>query len=232
MVGNFKKIVTGSRSLLLLTLLTLSGARCEDDKDLIHVFMIFEIPVTVQPPSETIKVGDTLWLEGHFPDTLKDIHTGNFYQLKNFDFKSKICINRLLNNQLYLSQQQPAFGEFNYVGGTNQTSSVCGNFLINYLSNSYSYKVGFIPLKTGIFNIFINRPITLDGMPENRIDLESYIDLGYTADGRKRIPVYEAFKFIINNGNTNFDLYQQYCKPGIDVVPSEELGSFTFRVVE
>lgn len=232
MAGNVKNLVTGSLSLLLIILLTLTGARCGDDKDPVYVFLIFEIPITIHPPNETINLGDTLWLEGDFPDTLRDIRSGIFYKLEDFDFKSKICINRLQNNELYLSEQQPAFGAFNYVGGTSQTSSVCGNLIFSYVNNYYAYKVGLTPITTGVFNIFINRPIDLNGMPEDRIDLEPYIDLGYTADGRKRIPVYEAFQFVINNGTTNFELYKQHCKPGVDVVPSEELGSFTFRVVE
>jgi hypothetical protein len=38
------------------------------------------------------------------------------------------------------------------------------------------------------------------------IDLTKQINLGSTEDGRKRVPVYEAIFYVINDGNVNFDL--------------------------
>jgi hypothetical protein len=231
MAGNLRKLVKGSGSLLLITLL-LTGSRCNDEKDPEFVFMTFEIPLTIRPGNETLNKGDTIWLDGNFSDTLKEINSNLYYKLENFDFKSKICINKIFNNQLYVSEQMPAFSLFNYLGGTTQTSSVCGTFSINYVNKTYTYKIGFIPNDTGVFNIFINRPFNLSDTPESQIDLRPYIKLDDSDDGRKRIPVYEAFQFIINNGNTNFELFKQNAKVGNDIVPSEQLGSFTFRVVE
>lgn len=231
MAGRLIELVKGSGSLLLIVLL-LTGSRCNDEKDPEFVFITFEIPLTIRPGNETIRIGDSLWLVGNFPDTLRDIRSGNYYRLKEFDFQSKICLKRITNNQLYLSEQTPAFEEFYYLGGTNQISSICGTFKISYSSNGYSYSVGFIPKNTGIFTLSINRPVAISGMPEDRIDFRPFLDLGISNDGRKRIPVYEAFLFIINDGNTNFDLYKQYVRQGTDIVPSEELGTFTFRVIE
>ncbi|HMP31828.1 MAG: hypothetical protein KF725_10560 [Cyclobacteriaceae bacterium] len=229
MAGNLQRVVTGSWSLLLLLLLS---AKCNEEKDPEFVFMTFEIPITINPTGETLTLGDTLWINGQFSDTLLDIHSGKYFKLKNFDFKSKICISRINNNQLYTSQQQPAFNEFSYYGDVYQTSSICGPVTFNYSNGQYFYKVALIPKNTGVFNIFVNRPVDLHGFPDEQIDLVPYINLGVASDGRKKIPVYEAFLFIVNNGSTNFELFKQYAKPGTDIVPSEEKGSFTFRVVE
>ncbi len=231
MAGSLREIIAGSTNLLLFLSLTISAFRCDNEKDPEYVFMIFEIPITITPGGSELSLGDTLWVSGSFPDTLKDIHSGMYFRLKEFDFKSKICLNKINDPNLYLSQQPPAFSDFD-VSGLFQTSSVCGTFILSYTNNSYSYRVVLIPRALGVFTIFMLRPVDSSDTPENYIDLTPFIDLGITADERERIPIYEAFQFVINNGETNFELYKQFSRPGIDVVPSEELGSFTFRVVE
>ncbi len=232
MAGRLKKIETGSWSLFLLIFLLLTSSKCNEEKHPEFVFMIFEIPIAVRPETETLSLSDTLWINGQFPDTLREIHSGKYFKLENFDFKSKICISGIGNNQLYASQQQPAFDEFNYLGDLKQTSSICGSVTFNYSDNKYLYKIAVIPKSTRVFNIFFNRPVDLHGFSDEQIDLIPYINLGVTIEGRNRIPVYEAFLFIVNNGNTNFELFKQNAMPGTDIVPSEEKGSFTFRVVE
>jgi hypothetical protein len=75
-------------------------------------------------------------------------------------------------------------------------------------------------------------------MPSEQIDLKPIIDLGITPNGRKKIPVYEAFYFVVNEGVTNFELFKEHCKaesienPAPINVYYEQKGSFTFRVVE
>lgn len=229
MDGNLKNLVASPMCLLLLLLIS---GKCTEEKEPDFVFMTFEIPISILPNSETLSLGDTLWIKGQFPDTLRDIHSGKYFKLGNFDFKSKICITRINNNQLYASQQQPAFNEFIYTGDVFQTSSICGPVTFNYSDNNYLYTIALIPKSPGIFNVFFNRPVNLHGFPDEQIDLVPYITLGIGSDGRKRIPVYEAFLFIVNNGNTNYELFKLYARPGSDIVPSEEKGSFTFQVIE
>ncbi len=89
---------------------------------------------------------------------------------------------------------------------------MCGYFSFNYSQNQYRYKIGLIPNSTGIFSLNFLWPIDLHGIPEEQIDLTTVIDLGVTPAGRKRIPVYEAFYFFINDGNNNFDLFKENCK--------------------
>jgi hypothetical protein len=82
-------------------------------------------------------------------------------------------------------------------------------------------------------------PIDLHGLPEEQIDLVPHINLGTTSEGRPKVPIYEAFFFIINEGETNFDLFVEYCRSGSVEQPSdfknvyaEQKATFTFRVVD
>jgi hypothetical protein len=238
MVGNQKMRVAGN--CLLLSLLIFIGARCDNEKPPEFVTMAFVIPITIQP-AEEMKKGDTLWISGSFADTLKEYYSGIHYQLTNVDFKSSICISKLVSNQNYLSQQPGAIGSFtisNKVGDLQNIGSVCGSFSPIYEENMYRYKIGLIPTSTGIFCINFLWPIDLHGLPEEQIDLTAYVDLGVTTDGRKRIPVYEAFCFVVNNENTNYELFTANCRPASVDSPSlintfyEQKGSFTFKVVD
>lgn len=228
-------------SLLVLILLTLTGARCGDDKDPEFVFMAFLIPITITPPSDELPLGDTLWISGSFPDTLEEFYSGNYYRLKNFDFKSKICLHKLVNNLTNIGEQPGAFNYFsitNKLGGLEQISSICGSVRFDYIEGKYNYKIGLLPGMEGVFTVNFLWPIDLHGMPDEQIDLKSVINLGTTPDGRRKIPVYEAFYFVVNEGITNFSLFKEHCKSESITNPApinvyyEQKGSFTFRVVE
>jgi hypothetical protein len=240
MAGNFNKLVTGSRSLLLLIAFTMTGSRCGDNDEPEFVFMAFLIPITITPPGEQIQLGDTMWITGSFPDTLEEYYSSKFYRFENFDFKSKICLHKLVDDQKNISEQPGAFdfiSIYNNKGSLQQISSICGSLSLNYKSNKYSYKIGLLPNTEGIFTINFLWPIDLHGMPDEQIDLRPIINLKNTPDGRKRIPVYEAFYFVVNGGATNFSLFQEHCKaeslenPAPINVFYEQKGSFTFQVI-
>jgi hypothetical protein len=241
MAGNFKKLVTGSWSLLLLIVFVITGARCGDNDEPEFVFMAFLIPITITPPGEKIQLGDTLWISGSFPDTLEEFHSGKYFRLENFDFKSKICVRKLVDNGKNISEQPGGFSYFsifNRSGSLEDNTQFCGFVNFNYQNSRYNYKIGLLPNKGGIFTINFLWPIDLHGMPDEQIDLRPVIRLENTPDGRKRIPVYEAFYFVVNKGATNFDLFRAHCKaeslenPVPINVFYEQKGSFTFQVVE
>lgn len=243
MAGNLRNSVTGSLGslLLLIILLTLTGVRCGDDNDPEFIFMAFLVPITITPPSDEFHVGDTLWISGSFPDTLEEFYSGKYYRFENFDFKSKICLHKLVNNQKNIGEQPGAFDYFsiiNKAGSLQQISSICGSVSFDYRDGKYNYRIGLLTTIVGIFTINFLWPINLHGMPDEHIDLKTIIDLGTTTDGRRKIPVYEAFYFVVNEGNTNFELFKENCKAESLTNPApinvfyEQKGSFTFRVVE
>jgi len=232
MAGKFNKVVTGSISLLLLILLTLTGARCGDEKDPEFVFMAFEIPININPKSDQILLSDTLWLAGSFPDTLRESYSGKYYTLSDFSFELKICINQLVDKNKYAAEQPGDYTMFEYVlktGQSQQISTKCGTFNPVNMNKLYNYNIGIIPKQHGIYNIFFLPPIDIGmGVPFN---LKDFINLPSGSDGRKRIPVYEPFLIAINNGNTNYHLFELHCKPGT-ATQAEQKGSFTFQVIE
>lgn len=102
--------------------------------------MAFLIPITISPPVEDFQVGDTLWVSGSFPDTLEEFYSGNYYRLENFDFKSKICLHKLVDKQKNISEQPGAFNYFsifNDIGSLEQISSICGTVSFNYALGKY-----------------------------------------------------------------------------------------------
>lgn len=241
MAGNFNKIVTGSWSLLLLIILAMSGSGCGDNDEPEFVFMAFLIPITITPPGEQIQLGDTLWISGSFPDTLEEFHSGKYFRFENFDFKSKICLHKLIDKEKNVGEQPGAFSHFsvsNKIGSLEQTSSICGTVNFSFSGDQYNYKIGLLAGSTGVFSTNFLWPIDLHGMPDEQIDLRPIIKLENTPDGRKRIPVYEAFYFVVNEGATNFELFKAHCKaeslknPAPINVFYEQKGSFTFQVVE
>ncbi len=240
MGGNFNK-VKGFTSLLLLFFIATSAFQCEPEKSPEFVNMSFIIPIKIHPDVEEIHVKDTLWIDGVFPDSLLEFYTNKYYHFPDFDFKSRICIQKLQNPAEYLSIQPGALDKFNIVskvGDFNSGTSMCSYLLFSYSQNQYLYKIGLIPSSTGIFSLNFLWPIDLHGIPEEQIDLTTVIDLGVTPDGRKRIPLYEAFYFLINDGDNNFDLFKENCKAASTETPTninvfyEQKGGFAFRVVE
>ncbi len=224
-------------SLLLLILFILTGSRCGADDDPEFVFMAFLIPITISPPGEQIQLGDTIWISGSFPDTLEEFHSGKYYRLENFDFKSKICLRKLVDKTKNISDQQPAFNYFsifNQIGGLEDNTLFCGYVNFNYVPGNYNYRIGLLPNGDGIFTINFLWPIGI----HEQIDFRPIIKLENTPDGARRIPVYEAFYFVINEGATNFELFKEHCKAESLENPApinffyEQKGSFTFQVIE
>jgi hypothetical protein len=244
MDGNAPKVARNSSKIVCL-LCTLSylflGLQCKESKDSEFVLMTFIIPVSIHPQTVELQTGDTLWLSGSFPDTLLELHSNKYYKIPDFDFKSKMCLTRLVDPNLYLSQQPPAVDQFSVVsvtGSFTRVGSLCGDFNFMFTQNKYNYKIGVVPKTSGEYNLNFLWPIDLHNLPEEQIDLRSVIDLGATADGRERIPIYEAFYFVINEGNTNFEVFKNsYRAASIEEptelnVYTEQKGSFAFRVVE
>src|SRR5690349_24314513 len=80
------------------------GFQCKENRDPEFVFMTFILPISIEPQVVDLHLGDTLWITGAFPDTLLELHSGDYFKLSDFDFKSKVCMARLEYPDQYLSQ--------------------------------------------------------------------------------------------------------------------------------
>lgn len=228
------KRVTGCISLLLLLFVAVTAFKCDREKDPEFIIMSFVLPFTVTPSSEELLLGDTLWVEAAFSETLQEFNTKVDYDIKDFDFASKIGLFKLINPNLDLSDQPSATDFFNFVPVTGTLPFVGDTFspfTFEYKDRKYFFKLGLVPKQKGIFCVNFLGP--------RELDLRPGLNLTRNNDGRLIIPDFQSIMFIINDGNTNFDLYQQHCKATSTTPPGslsfinvfyEQKGSFTFEV--
>ena len=114
---------------------------------------LFEIPVSVYPNSDTLHIGDTLWIEMSFSDELVDLNTEQTYQLENFQFYTETHIGRIdstvLINAVSLFEHHSEIGQITYMdfGG-----GAFGGINYDYQNNTYRLKAGLICLKKGTYS--------------------------------------------------------------------------------
>lgn len=238
MVG---KIFTASGLIgLMLFIISTTIVGCDKEKSPEFVEMTFVIPFSVTP-IRSIKIGDTLWLSADFPDTILELNSMKYYKLINMDFKELFAVFKLSNNDLTISQQPGGLNAFTILekkGTLNDPSETFADLKFSYANEKYSFMAGFVPSTVGIYCINFTWPREREGFDAG-LHLENYIDLGVTNDGRKRIPRHKATYVVINNGETNFDLFHQNCKAvslSVPIVEAnvyyEQKGTFTFQVVQ
>jgi len=231
---NSSNKVTGFTSLLLyLFLITTTGFQCDREKDPDFVLMTFVVPITIEPSSADFKLGDTLWVRADFSETMKELNSQTDYTLKDFDFKSKIGLLKLVNPNANLGYQPSATNEITVVpriGSIPYVGETFSPFDFSFVGNRYKLKIGLIPKKAGIYSVNFLPP------GDAQDDLQGYIELGFNSNGQKRIPQLEFIFFEINEGKTNFDLFQLNCtaesinNPLPVNVYYEQKGTFTFYV--
>lgn len=198
-----------------------------------YIEMKFEIPLTVTPIKDTINIGDTLTLETNFPDSVKEVKSGRYYKLQNFDFKTTISFLKLTSTSLFLAEQPGNTSDYAIVpleGTIKNISESFADLAFKYSNGIYSAKVLLIPKAKGAFNIFIFSKYA---------GKNSYLDslkLPVSSSGNKQIPFLTDVHYVINNGNTNYELLKQHSKLGSVVNPTpentrqEKLSAFTFVV--
>jgi hypothetical protein len=205
--------------------------------------MSFIIPISMTPENRVIKLSDTLWLMADFSEELVEFNSNKKFPLPNFNFKTFIVFKRLVGNHLNFSDQPGSAESFtiiNKVGAIQNASGTFGDFILNYQNGKYSCRIALIPKNIGIFSIgFLWWSNSSDYCTRfgECIQLKDYIQLPPTSDGRKRIPVYNAFYHVINNGRVNHDLFLQHSKGVflenvIDDIYYLRKGTFTVEVVE
>src|SRR5215208_8543783 len=88
-----------------------------------YVEMIFKLPLSITPVRDTINIGDTLTFEANFSDSLKEVFSGKYYRLQNFDFRTRVAFNLLRDSSVGLDQQPGAAGAFTI---TNEFGGITG----------------------------------------------------------------------------------------------------------
>jgi hypothetical protein len=199
------------------------------------VDMIFVIPLTVSPVKEKFIANDTITLTAAFPDTVKEFFSGKYFKLKDFDFYTRIIMTHLVSPDLYLSQQPGNafhYDIFSLTGSVVIAGSLGGFVNFKYFEETYWLRVKLVPKKSGLYNF-----VFISGYVSNSTYLDHIINLGFTPDGRKKIPVLRNIYFVVNEGNNNFNLLSRNSRLALNNVAlpdnlyGERYGTFTFRVV-
>ncbi len=236
MVGKRIIIVPGLTTLVLFLAITFTSMRCEENKVQIFERIRFELPFTIIPFDSIVRIGDTLWITAHIPDSIRDWNTGNRYRLIDFDFDLSLVVRKLIDKYKPVGDQPGATSVFDFIieDGTLYLFETFNDFKMAYRDDYYSFRVGIIPKATGVYCFnFLSPPAN------TTFNLRKVIKLENTPDGRERVPVYDGTYIIVNEGtHTNFDLFKKHCRAISLELPSpsniyyEQKGSFTFRVVE
>ncbi|HNC65276.1 MAG TPA: hypothetical protein PKG70_12625 [Chitinophagales bacterium] len=194
----------------------------------------FLYPVSITPNSDTINVGDTLWIDVNLPDSIYDNTNNRKFYLPSFDFQSYMSVRKLVDKTIDYGDQQYAaskFNTFNQVGNI----SIGGAFAIDYLpvyqNNHYVFKGAIIPKDTGVYCLVFTN-LSYEQRLTDFLGLEQIKSLAPNANRFNILLDFIDFK--INNGNTHYNIFTQHCKSNNDAPSNlywkEENYIYTFVV--
>ena len=188
---------------------------CKKDPQIERVFFEFEMPFTITPGTDTVRVGDTLRMEANFSDTLYDLISGKKIHLPEFSgFNIFIISNKITDSsRSFFSQSGAGASLFFQSFNTTQFQQISEKYsLINlfHANNSYHFYVEIIPKEKGVYSIMIGNG---GGGVDNKgfIELPSYVIA--SEPGIRRIPVVRQNRYIINEGRTNKSLFRKFAQP-------------------
>lgn len=206
------------------------AASCEKyhPKDIRQVWPI--MPVSITPVKDTFNVNDTLIFEIDIPETLKDSLSGQLITCKNFNFSSSLRFRKLIDPNKNIGEQQSNGGDYQTIStgiGIIQSppTTTFADFNLLYQSNRYRIKAKFIIKNRGVMTI---SPLYL--VPNQ----SESATMGTNNNGETVYASFDKIKYFINNGQTNFHIYKQHCKPSPAYTDEqnwlENTGTFTFVV--
>lgn len=191
-------------------LLFLAGS-CEREEEREFVEIRIEIPVTITPSHATLQLGDTLWIQADFPDTVSDYISKMYLKVPNFSFHTRIFLTKLVSNSLYETEQPAAAQAFNFYfaeGSLTEIGSLGGT--LNFVSAGIRYrvKIGLIPKYPGIYGIRF-----LYGHPIINTTVVPVLD----SVNKNRVYVMYFMNYILNDGNFHYELYEANVKTVYDL---------------
>ena len=203
---------------------------CHKNKDE-NVQVTFEIPLAITPAKDTINVGDTLTLEATFPDTIREVTSGRFFRLENFDFRTSIGFIKIGDTSKYISEAPGNTSTHKIIVKTGTVAGLSGSFgniKFAYGDNHYRLNIQFVTGQKGVSTIsFFSKHFGTTTLLNN-------IDLGPSVAGGRKIAYLRNVWYVINDGQTYFELYRKNAKVGNlnspDENSSETKGTYTFVV--
>ena len=132
--------------------LCIALATCKKAPSPISVSLILTAPVTVSPTRATMQVGDTLWVEAAYSDSLRDFETGRRFRVQPQDLPlaSYFAIDKLHGNCQPTTGNASAFRVVEKIGQARTGGSTTGQFFPIYDGHTYRFRFGLIPTQPGI----------------------------------------------------------------------------------
>ncbi|MDX2306402.1 MAG: hypothetical protein NW226_26570 [Microscillaceae bacterium] len=202
------------RNILFFIVIAISNTGCPDK--CINPEYHFEVEASIKPDNEAIKIGDTIFVESHFSESLLDVETnmiieysnakkiGSNIGFTNLDFYGNLNYNSILDfsyvsisGQIYNSKDIPLPNQVNQL-------------TYEYANNEYKLKIGIIPRKKGIYLLGLGNGLSL---------------------GRKNTKECDQASFSITLSNTDQHLYLFEDVYG-NLSEYDRQRSYCFRVVD
>ncbi len=211
-----------------LIIFLFQAASCEkEETEFVEVWP--RMPISISPGVEVINLGDTLWVDINFPDTVEDYLTKKYYKIVDYEFHTSLMFLKLIGSTVERGNQPAAAASFFFfpkIGQLNDIGSLGGDIKFEYSDSRYRFKIGLLAKQKGVFSVIMLPRVTDH-------PLTGVVDP--IKDGKDRSYYITHISYIINNGEFNFDLYQANClvDPTIRTADPwfyEAFATYTFEV--
>lgn len=172
--------------------------------------LLLVAPATLTPTASTARVGDTLWVEARYSDSLLDLNSNRRYRIRPQD----IALRTSFAASFLHGNGQPDTGAAStlqvvpHTGQAQVNGSFTGRFEPEYDGRSYYIKFGLVPTQRGV--LAISLLLVLPGGARDYGYILPFMQLPPDAQGREQKAAIEFMYFIINGGQAdNYDLYCQ-----------------------
>ncbi|HEX8659789.1 MAG TPA: hypothetical protein VF690_19760 [Hymenobacter sp.] len=224
----------------LLLWLSCSAASCEKDVRVEGVRLSFEVPLAIAPARAAYALGDTLWLEADFSDTVQVFNGPGRYRLRpeQFNFNTVVSFQQFVSPARTLAEQPGAGSSFavvSRVGAISPPGRQTAHLDFVHANGRYRARVGLIPRQRGVFGLSFVSGSSGIGRTRPVVDL-SFLPLPNAADGTKRVAELEFILYPVNEGQTNLSLLRASATLTTHLVPTpaniayQERGMYTFVV--
>ena len=219
---------------MAVTAILISCSCGKDDIVRYETWINFLYPVSITPNTDTINVGDTLWIEVNLPDSIYDNTNSRKFYLPSFNFQSYMSVRKLVDNTANWSFQLNSSNNFNTknnIGSIYKTTSSSIDFQPVYQNNHYVFKGAIIPKDNGVYCLVFTN-FSYEQRLTEILGLEQIKPLA--PDANNFSIKLDFIDYKINNGNTHYNIFTQHCKSNNDAPSNlywkEENYIYTFVV--
>ena len=164
------------------------------------------MPFNIDPGEEKVHVGDTITISATISDSLLDLFSNKKYYLPDFNIPVLWGIREPGDTSKNIVSQPAVNYKFQFLfdsGYGNVSSNTYANLLPRSEGGFYFYKCKIIPKEPGVFSIRLADLIINRQLPQS---------LAPAPRGWQRIPRVVFNRYIINGGETHFELYKDRVK--------------------